>query len=153
MILIEYRSARAKARVTGMRETFLPKARSDSRLCYFKQKKIMNKGTKVISVFVDESGSFDPDRNSSRYYSICMVFHDQSVDLSEEIQKLEDSLAALGLDRNHCVHAGPLIRREQGYEAMSREARFSPYRIAFVPLYMKCNRPCTRQVHSLGLFA
>ena len=43
MILIEYVSARAKARVTGTRESFLPEARSDSRLCYFKQKKIMNK--------------------------------------------------------------------------------------------------------------
>ena len=95
----------------------------------------MHKGTKEISVFVDESGSFDPDRSSSRYYSICMVFHDQSVDLSEEIQKLGDSLAALGLDRNHCVHAGPLIRREQDYESMSREARRGIFRRMFLFLH------------------
>ena len=43
LILLYYTTAEAKARVTGTRETFLPKARSDSRLCYFKQKKIMNK--------------------------------------------------------------------------------------------------------------
>ena len=66
-ILIDYVLARAKARVTGTRESFLPEARSNPRLCYFKQKKIMNKDTKEISVFVDESGSFDPDRSSSRY--------------------------------------------------------------------------------------
>ena len=30
-------------------------------------------GTKEISVFVDESGSFDPDESSSRFYLICFV--------------------------------------------------------------------------------
>lgn len=34
-------------------------------------------GTKEISVFVDESGSFDGNSKSSQYYLICMVFHDQ----------------------------------------------------------------------------
>lgn len=38
---------------------------------------IMNK-TKEISVFIDESGSFEPDEESSRFYLICLVFHDQS---------------------------------------------------------------------------
>ena len=38
-----------------------------------------------ISVFVDESGSFDPDRSSSRYYLVCMVFHDQEKDISRQI--------------------------------------------------------------------
>ena len=32
--------------------------------------------TKEISVFVDESGSFEPDEESSRYYIVCFVFHD-----------------------------------------------------------------------------
>ena len=42
--------------------------------------------TKEISVFVDESGSFDPDRSSSRYYLVCMVFHNQDVDISRQIE-------------------------------------------------------------------
>jgi hypothetical protein len=33
---------------------------------------------KDISVFVDESGRFAPDSNSSRYYLICLVLHDQA---------------------------------------------------------------------------
>lgn len=80
---------------------------------------------KEISVFVDESGSFVPEKDDpvSRYYLLCMVFHDQGVDISNDIEALEDSLQAIGLAKNHCVHAGPLIRREQVYAHMSREER------------------------------
>jgi hypothetical protein len=42
-----------------------------------------------ISIFIDESGSYEHDRLSSRYYLVCMVFHDQTVDISAEIEKLE----------------------------------------------------------------
>ena len=69
-ILIEYALARAKARVTGTRETFLPEARSNPRLCYFDLLVIMEKKTKEISVFIDESGSFESDPDSSRYYMV-----------------------------------------------------------------------------------
>ena len=55
---------------------------------------------KDISVFVDESGSFAPDSNSSRYYLICLVLHDQAADISESVSILEDSLDAMGLGRN-----------------------------------------------------
>lgn len=88
--------------------------------------------TREISVFVDESGSFDPDRQSSRYYMICMVFHNQDIDISHEINALEDSLVSIGLDRNHCIHAGPLIRRECEYAATSREERRGIFRRMFL---------------------
>ena len=39
--------------------------------------------TSEISVFVDESGSFDATDLASRYYLVCMVFHDQSDDIEE----------------------------------------------------------------------
>ena len=78
---------------------------------------------KDISVFVDESGSFAPDGNSSRYYLICLVLHDQTADISEAVSTLEDSLDAMGLGRDHCIHAGPLIRREKEYANMRREER------------------------------
>ena len=52
--------------------------------------------TKEISVFVDESGSYDPDETSSLYYMVCLVFHDQDSDISGEILKLEDAIAATG---------------------------------------------------------
>ncbi len=73
-ILVKYASARAKAQVTGTRESFLPEARSNPRLCYFDLMVIMDKKTKEISVFIDESGSFEADPDSSRYYMVCMVF-------------------------------------------------------------------------------
>jgi len=81
--------------------------------------------TREISVFVDESGSFAPEsvNPASRYYLICLVAHDQDVDISDEIRQLEDSLERLGIGRHHCVHAGPLIRREQDYANMTREER------------------------------
>ena len=88
--------------------------------------------TREVSVFIDESGSYEHDRLSSRYYLVCMVFHDQDVDISAEIEKLEDSLEAMGLDRNHCVHAGPLIRRENEYGVMNREERRGIFRRMFL---------------------
>ena len=51
------------------------------------------------------------------------MLHDQDKDLSDDVRVLEDSLAALGLDRKHCIHTGPLIRRENEYINMNREER------------------------------
>lgn len=79
--------------------------------------------TKEISVFIDESGSFDRDDLTSRYYLICMVFHDQSVDLTALFEKFNEELRDIGLGESHCIHAGPLIRREQDYRNMTREER------------------------------
>lgn len=78
---------------------------------------------KDISVFVDESGSFDSDDGSSRFYLICLVIHDQREDIAGMVSALEDALVELGLERTHCVHAGPLIRREGEYTGMSRDER------------------------------
>ena len=46
------------------------------------------KRTKRISVFVDESGSFDASDIASRYYIVCMVFHDQDEAIIAEINQL-----------------------------------------------------------------
>ena len=83
----------------------------------------MKNTTKEISVFVDESGSFEPDSSSSRFYMVCMVFHDQSSDISDNVRKIDAALQNMGLEANHCVHAGPLIRREKEYAGMRREER------------------------------
>ena len=79
--------------------------------------------TKEISVFIDESGSFDREDIASRYYLVCLVFHDQAVDLTEHFAKFDEELRNLGLGESHCIHAGPLIRREQDYRNMNREER------------------------------
>lgn len=86
--------------------------------------------TKEISVFVDESGSFAPAGSDlhSPYYLLCMVFHDQSDDISNEIDRLRDAFVQIGLDADHTVHAGPMIRREEEYRTMSRELRIRIFR-------------------------
>jgi len=90
--------------------------------------------TKEISVFVDESGSFESDEESSRFYIICFVLHDQDSDISEWINILETNLVNNGLTSKHCIHVGPLIRREGEYSAMMREERKSIFRsmMAFI---------------------
>lgn len=51
-----------------------------------------------------------------------MVFHDQALDLSDEIRKLEYGLSNLNLE-NHCIHAGPIIRAEEEYHYMDMSNR------------------------------
>ena len=89
---------------------------------------------KEISVFVDESGSFEPDEVSSRFYLICFVMHDQSADIMPYVLSLESELEARSLGAKHCVHAGPLIRREGEYANMRREERQAIFRkmMAFI---------------------
>jgi len=91
-------------------------------------------GVKEISIFVDESGSFVPESEdkASRHYLLCMVFHDQADDISSEVARLEESLELLGVGRDHCLHAGPLIRREQDYANMTREERRALMRRMFI---------------------
>lgn len=91
-------------------------------------------GVKEISVFVDESGSFESDESSSRYYLICILLHDQATDISGEVARLEDSLSQTEFGSGHCIHVGPLIRREACYANVLREDRQTIFRsmMAFV---------------------
>lgn len=78
---------------------------------------------KELSVFVDESGDFGEYDYHAPYYIISMVFHNQDIDISEDVQDLERDLKNLGWT-NHCVHAGPVIRSEEeyrGYELKDRQ--------------------------------
>lgn len=77
---------------------------------------------KEISIFVDESGDFGKYDWHSPYYIISMVIHDQDVDISEGVSRLEAELSDLGL-KNHCVHAGPLIRGEDEYRYLPLEEK------------------------------
>ena len=81
------------------------------------------KGDKEISVFVDESGSYDLNANSSRFYIVCMVFHDQADLIGDEIDRLNEFLRNKKLPEDHPIHAGPLIRMEEPYRHMRRSER------------------------------
>ena len=75
-----------------------------------------------LSIFIDESGDFGKYDYRSPYYIITMVFHDQANDISSPITKFETDLANRGMP-HHCVHTGPIIRRENEYEFLSIDER------------------------------
>ena len=106
----------------------------------FLKKDKMN--VKEISVFVDESGSFAPAEADpvAPFYLLCMVFHNQADDISEEVDRLAGALEGIGLSRSHTVHAGPLIRREDEYEGMSRQLRIGIFRRMMVFFQRACFR-------------
>ena len=73
---------------------------------------------KELSVFIDESGDFGEYDDQAPYYIITMVFHDQSLPITDAVQKLDQELSYLDLN-NLCIHTGPIVRREEIYEFMS----------------------------------
>lgn len=77
---------------------------------------------KVLSVFIDESGDFGMYDVHTPYYLVSLVFHDQSVEISNNIKGMEMHLKNLGYP-NHAVHTGPLIRRESIYRNDLVESR------------------------------
>lgn len=77
---------------------------------------------KELSIFIDESGDFGEYHHKSPYYIIAMVMHDQSVDISEEISSFRTVLSNFGF-QNHCVHSGPIIRKEKDYKNVDIQIR------------------------------
>ena len=71
-----------------------------------------------LSIFIDESGDFGPYDYHSPYYIIAMVFHNQDIDISGPVAKLDQDLTSRNLP-HHCVHTGPIIRRENEYTFIS----------------------------------
>ena len=71
-----------------------------------------------LSVFVDESGVFGPYETHSPFYIVTLVFHDQSIDITNNINHLNKKITQSGLP-DYTVHAGPLIRREYEYDSLS----------------------------------
>ena len=77
---------------------------------------------KELSIFIDESGDFGEYRPYSPYYIITMVFHDQSASITAALDRLEQEMSYLSLP-NHCIHTGPIIRKEEDYALMSIQER------------------------------
>ena len=47
---------------------------------------------KELSIFVDESGDFGEYEKHAPYYIVTMIFHDQTIDISDNINLLNKSL-------------------------------------------------------------
>ena len=85
---------------------------------------------KILSVFIDESGDFGKYDSKSPFYYVSMVLHDQSIDISSEIENLEKRVASYGFP-NHAIHVGPIIRREKIYKNELMENRKSLFNALF----------------------
>lgn len=77
---------------------------------------------KELSIFVDESGDWGEYAHHSPYYIISFIFHDQSINITDELIRLENDLRSVGY-RGHCVHAGPIIRGEEEYKGVDIATR------------------------------
>ena len=86
---------------------------------------------KTLSIFVDESGDFGEYEQHAPYYIVTMVFHDQSKDISSNINVLNNTLKQIGYGDEQAVHTEPLIRREPPYQYFQPNER----RAIFSKLY------------------
>lgn len=75
-----------------------------------------------LSIFIDESGDFGVCDSRPPWYIITMVFHNQKSSINEPLQYLEREMALLGF-HNHCIHTGPIIRREKEYRNIDYQTR------------------------------
>ena len=77
---------------------------------------------KELSIFIDESGDFGPFDKNSINYIVTFVLHSQSINLDEEISKLNNKL--LNIDSNiEYIHLGPIIRREAIFSTLTIDER------------------------------
>ena len=77
----------------------------------------MAKSIGELSVFVDESGSFDSSLEPSRFYIVTLLCHDQADVVKPFVDELESQLGYLGYP-DTCIHAGPLLRREEDFRLL-----------------------------------
>lgn len=75
-----------------------------------------------LSIFVDESGDFGKVDNSSPYYLVSLVFHNQSDDIYQPITVLENAMSYIETEQKY-IHTGPIIRREPPYHTLSIDER------------------------------
>lgn len=77
---------------------------------------------KQLSVFIDESGDFSFARESSEYYLITLVFHDQKNTLDDLIEYLNNRIRKIS-PNVQVIHTGPIIRKKDEYSELSLDDR------------------------------
>lgn len=75
-----------------------------------------------LSIFIDESGDFGEVVNTSPYYIVAFVFHNQSNDIRNNINKLENRLKECQFEDEY-IHTHPLIRKEPPYDSLTIDER------------------------------
>ena len=77
---------------------------------------------KILSVFVDESGVLQQPDDSSRFYILTLVFHDQTKSIVSIEREFVERVRLAGVERM-CFHAGPIIRQTDEFAILSWEIR------------------------------
>ncbi len=77
---------------------------------------------KELSIFIDESGDFGEVVDTSPYYIVTFVFHNQADDINKNIKRLEQQLKACGFEDEY-IHTHPIIRKESPYNNLSIDER------------------------------
>ena len=85
---------------------------------------------KELSIFVDESGDFGPYEHHNPYYIVTLVFHDQSVDITANINQLSEKIRSARFSDSP-VHTGPLIRKEDDYKYLPISIRKRIFNILY----------------------
>ena len=71
-----------------------------------------------------ESATVVPVRSGPiRTLGIALVFHDQSIDITGELEVLSSKLESIGYAADRAIHAGLTIRREDEYQSLSMQMR------------------------------
>lgn len=73
-----------------------------------------------LSIFIDESGDFG---TQSSLYLLTFIFHNQSISITSQLKRLDETLNDMGWKSGGALHAGPMIRREEEYRNVSLEER------------------------------
>lgn len=77
---------------------------------------------KALSIFIDESGDFGFNNNNPSYYITTFVFHNQLIDISNNITKLKDKLNYMESSIEY-IHLGPIIRKESVFNSLTIDQR------------------------------
>lgn len=67
-----------------------------------------------LGIFIDESGDAG---SNSKFYLIALVFHNQGLSVDNQVAKLSEQLAFLGLTPDAAIHSGPIVRKEEDWYA------------------------------------
>ncbi len=73
---------------------------------------------KILSSFIDESGDVGFIKDTSKYYIITFVMHNQTDDIKSNIEKIKDY---------SIFHGGPMIRREYPFDNMEMTDSYNRY--------------------------
>ena len=82
--------------------------------------------TKILKIFIDESGEFGFEQGSSELYVVSMVFYDTSINIDNFLHDFEDRLKSIGY--TNMIHMGDLVRHKGDYKNLDIITRKKIYR-------------------------